>query len=75
MQKDKTIPIPISAAKEIADKYNYSQVIIIARKTGQDGMEHVTTYGKTKSHCEIAAKIGNFLKYKIMKWEENENKR
>ena len=62
--------IPIKAAKEIADKYDYDQVVIIARKVGRN--EHVTTYGKTRVHCEIAAKIGGFLKYEIMKWDSRQ---
>lgn len=62
--------IPIFAAKIIAETYDYDQVIIIARKTGEGGGEHVTTYGKNKTHCDIAAKIGDFLKYKVMGWTE-----
>jgi hypothetical protein len=62
--------IPISAAKHIANKYNYDQVIIIGRKVGRN--EHCTTYGKTKEHCDIAARAGNFLKYKVMGWTEEE---
>ena len=68
-------PIPISAAKEISKKYGYDQVIIYARKVGPQyvGGEHLTTYGKDKTHCDVAARIGNFLKYKIMGWaKENE---
>ncbi len=61
--------IPISAAREIAHLYACDQVIIIARKTGEQGMEHVTTYGKTKQHCSIAASIGDFLKHEIMHWK------
>lgn len=67
--------IPISAAKRIADEYGYDQVIVIARKVGQDPLphgEHVTTYGITKVHCVVAAKVGNFIKYSIMKWEKEE---
>lgn len=64
-------PIPIVAAKKIAESYDYEQVIIIARKTGENGGEHVTTYGKTKEHCDIAAKTGDFLKYKVMGWIQN----
>lgn len=60
-------PIPISAAKDIAHKYDYDQIIVIGRNT-TTGFEHVTTYGKTKAHCGAAAKIGDFLKYDIMKW-------
>lgn len=62
--------IPISAAKRIADEYGYDQVIIYARKVGNDGIEHMTTYGKTKDHCSVAARIGDYLKYKIMGWTE-----
>jgi acetylornithine/succinyldiaminopimelate/putrescine aminotransferase len=58
--------IPISAAKQIADLYDYHQVIIIGRAVGEG--EHVTTYGKNPAHCAIAAKCGDFLKYAIMKW-------
>lgn len=60
--------IPISAAKHIAKTYDYEQVIIYARKTGEDGVEHMTTYGVTRDHCRIAAKIGNTLK-RWMGWD------
>lgn len=61
-------PIPISAAKLIAEEYDYDQVIVIARKVGEDGGEHVTTYGADKANCDVAARIGNYLKYEIMNW-------
>ncbi len=64
-------PIPISAAKRIAGKYDYDQVVVIARKVGEG--EHVTTYGKSPAHSSIAARIGNFVKFKIMKWERGES--
>lgn len=66
-------PIPVSAAKKIADLYGYDQVIVIARRVGEapDPFgEHVTTYGRTKEHCKVAARAGNFLKYKVMGWPE-----
>ncbi len=66
-------PIPISAAETIAKKYGYDQVMIYARKVGDDPnlhSEHVTTYGVNRAHCDAAAKIGDFLKYKIMGWNE-----
>lgn len=59
-------PIPIEAAKKVAKAYGYDQVIIVARKVG--GGEHVTTYGVDEVHCSIAARIGNFLKHKVMGW-------
>jgi acetylornithine/succinyldiaminopimelate/putrescine aminotransferase len=61
-------PIPISAAEKIAKTYGYDQVIVIARAVGDDGGEHVTTYGRNKVHCQVAAKIGDFLKYRVMDW-------
>ncbi len=64
-------PIPISAAKEIAERYGYDQVIVVARKVGEDPEphgEHVTTYGRSKAHCAVAAKADNFLKHKVMGW-------
>lgn len=66
----KTKPIPISAAEGIARTYGYDQVVIMARKTGGGGKEHVTTYGINKWHCDIAARMGNTLKYKIMGWKK-----
>lgn len=63
-------PIPINTAKNIAEQYGYDQVVIMARKTGIDGREHVTTYGVNKGHCSIAAQMGDVLKYKLMGWKK-----
>lgn len=60
-------PIPVEAAKRIADEFGYQQVVIVARAVGEG--EHVTTYGTTKRHCAVAARIGDFLKFKIMGWK------
>lgn len=60
--------IPIKAAKEIAEKYGYDQVMIYARKVGEDGMEHMTTYGVTKEHCKAIGDAAEFLQQKILKW-------
>jgi len=63
--------IPIKAAQEIAEKYGYDQVIIYARKVGENPDphgEHLTTYGINKQHCDVAAQIGNHLKYKVFGW-------
>ena len=61
-------PIPISTARRIAEDYGYSQVIVIARRVGNDGGEHCTTYGVDKENCDVAARIGDFLKFKVMNW-------
>lgn len=66
--------IPITAAKRIAKDYGYDQVVIYARKVGADPNphgEHMTTYGVDNAHCEVAARIGDFLKYKIMGWTKS----
>lgn len=62
--------IPISVAEMIAKNYGYHQVVIVAREVGVPGSEHVTTYGKDKEHCAVAAKVGDFLKYTIMGWHK-----
>ena len=71
---NKMKPIPISAAKEIAHKYGYDQVIVFARRVGDSPAphgEHLTTYGKTKMHCKVAGSIGTFLKRKILGWHDD----
>lgn len=65
-----TKPIPIKAAERVAKEYGYQQVIIYARDC-ESGAEHMTTYGVTKAHCSAAAKIGDFLKYKVMGWNRD----
>lgn len=68
-------PIPISAAERIARNFGYDQVIVIARKVGDAPAphgEHVTTYGVDREHCGVAARVGNFIKHKIMDWPEHE---
>lgn len=63
--------IPIRAARDIAEKYGYDQVMIYARKVGEDPMphgEHMTTYGVDRMHCAAMAKIAKFLQEKIMNW-------
>lgn len=67
------LPIPVSAAEKVAKQYGYDQVVIIARRVGEEPDphgEHVTTYGVNKAHCSVAARIGNFLKHKVMGWPE-----
>jgi hypothetical protein len=62
--------IPIGAARDIAEKYGYDQVVIYARKVGEEPDphgEHMTTYGRNKVHCDVAARIGKTLQ-KFMGW-------
>ena len=62
-------PIPISAAEKIAKLYGYDQVVIIARSNHG---EHVTTYGKDRENCDVAARLGNFLKFNVMGWVDGD---
>lgn len=64
------LPIPVLAARQIADRYCYDQVVILARRVGDGGLEHVTTYGINKEHCDVASKMGDHLKYNIMGWDK-----
>jgi hypothetical protein len=73
---DKAKPIPITAARAIGDEYGFDQVVIIARRVGagpDEIAEHVTTWGLGTKNCTVAARIGDFLKHKVMGWtKENE---
>lgn len=60
--------LPIKAARDIASAHGWDQVIVVARKVGDDGYEHVVTYGKDAAHCEAAARAGNAIKHHLMKW-------
>lgn len=53
--------IPISQAKQIAKESGYDEVIIVGCNY-ETGIQHVTTYGKSTSACENAAKGGNAIK-------------
>lgn len=70
------LPIPVQAARSVADAYGYDQVILIGRRVGEDPAprgEHVTTYGIDKAHCAAAARAGDFIKHKVMGWPWLEN--
>jgi hypothetical protein len=63
-------PVPIAAARRIAEEYGYDQVVVYARKVGEDPDphgEHMTTYGVNKVHCGVAARMGDVLK-RFMGW-------
>ena len=64
----KSHPIPISAARKIAETFSCDQVVIIARRVGPGGGEQCTTYGRTKEHCTIAARMGERLQAGVMGW-------
>jgi hypothetical protein len=61
-------PIPVTTARDIAEEYGYDQIVIIARKVGNGGGEVCTTFGRDVENRNVAARIGDFLKFKIMGW-------
>ncbi len=67
--------IPIYAARRIAENYGYDQVAILARKTGEgpDAGEHITTYGVSRVHCDVAALMGKRLRV-IAAWPSKEDR-
>ncbi len=67
-----TRPITVHAARVIGKNFGYDQIIIIGRKVGDDdGIEHCTTWGIDKLNCDVAARIGDFLKTKVMGWRDS----
>lgn len=66
--------IPIEAAKRIAKEYGYDQVIIVARKVGDDGKQWHTTYGRNKAHCDAASKIMRWLERQMKAYENPETR-
>jgi len=67
--KEEYIGISIEDAKELADKYQKSQVIIFTWDKFHE-TEHVVTYGNTAEDSVHAARGGNFIK-KALGWPEN----
>ncbi len=65
---DDDLKIPTSVAADISKKYKLDQVYIIGRKVGDPGHETVTTYGKDRVHCDVAAMAGDALKTKFLDW-------
>lgn len=53
--------IPIARAKELAQKYEYDQVAILARKTAFGGGWAYATYGRNRKHCDSAARWGKLF--------------
>ncbi len=61
-------PITISAAEHLAKSFGYHQVVIVARRVGEGGGEHMTTYGTDAANCSVAAMIGARLQRELMGW-------
>lgn len=59
--------IPIKAAKEIANKFGFTHIIIFAYNPD---LQHITTYGKSVEACDEAAVFGNKIK-DFLEWPES----
>jgi hypothetical protein len=71
----KWCPLPTLESKvESAIPQQPQQAILLCPKCGKGGREHCTTYGVDKKHCDVAARCGDFLKYKVMGWVAAEAK-
>lgn len=57
--------VPIRAAKQIAQEFNQSHVILFCY--GPNDTSHVVTYGRTTENSDQAATFGNKLK-KALGW-------
>lgn len=56
--------IPISDAEKIAKNRGYDQIIVFARRIDrpdEKGVEWMTTYGRNRTHCDIAKRIGHYF--------------
>ena len=51
---------PISRARKIAKDFNLDQVLILGRSVS-GGYQTMTTYGKDRAHCRMAAQLGDAL--------------
>lgn len=58
--------IPITTAERVGKMHGYDQVIIIGRRVGENGLEWVTTWGKNKTHCDAAARIGDAIRDNVI---------
>lgn len=66
-----TRPIPVRAAEEVGLSFGYDQVVIIARRVGDDPEphgEHCTTWGVDPANSGVAAAIGDLLTRRVMGW-------
>ncbi len=60
--------IPISALRDIAVKYGWDQLVLVARKVGPGGEEQVVTYGEGREHSDVAARAGMAIRTHLLRW-------
>jgi len=67
--------IPIKEANNIAKKYGYAQVIILALKENNNKATYNgwrTTYNKDKNKCDFLGKIADILGFNLICFYNNE---
>lgn len=57
---DEYVPVPVAAAKEIADNFGKAVVVIIAWDR-EHSLIHTTTYGETDLEKKSAAMLGDIF--------------
>ena len=70
MSEQSKLWITIDMAKEISVKSGYPEIVVFGYDP-ESGMQHVTTFGKTKKQCVDAARAGNYLK-RSLGWPEKD---
>ena len=64
--------VPIKIAKEIAEKYGYNQVIIMAQNQLPNEFKGwITTYNKEKRKCSFLGKVAKILAYNFRTYYGN----
>lgn len=67
--------IPIKIARDIAEKYGYEQVIVLAMKQDEHKENWFygwqTTYNKNKLKCKFLGKVASILSYNFKAFYSN----
>jgi hypothetical protein len=64
--------IPVADAEFIGLHHEYDQVVILARRVGDNGVEQLVTWGKDDVHKAVAARIGDRLTAEVFGWSPAE---
>lgn len=60
--------IPIEAVENLGVVFGFDQVIVLARRVGDEGTEQLVTWGDSLEHKHAAARIGDRLTTEVFGW-------
>ena len=63
--------ISLEDMEALLERYGFDQIIVLARKLGEDGYENLGTHGTDMEHSNAAAAIGEHLRKEVMGWVES----